>query len=260
MTFSSLSLLTFDNVSLFKVSDTRGNGFNPSTGTGTLRINYIKESDKDGPNCRGYGQMTYHNNLSKACGLNTFIVPRFVMRIFADETDRVTFKALSGVLESNNKRNMYSMRLASSEDAGRLCYAVNLLQYGASLAEAGNPIALPDLHSIEMIAARSVIGTDQSLVERHFIWSRLIDVAKTHHNQLSSVDLCLASSLFSAALPADEDTAQTVETEETVEDIILDPNTLNTAENSEEATSNDVNISDEEYDPYEASQDWRAAF
>ena len=58
-----------------------------------------------------------------------------------------------------------------------------------------------------------MIGTDQSLVERHSIWSRLIDLAKTHNNQLSSIDFSLASSLFVAALPADQVTAKTLETE-----------------------------------------------
>ena len=91
--------------------------------------------------------MTYHKDLSKDCGLNTLIVLRFVMHVFAGETDRVTFKALSGVFGSNNNKYVYFMRLASSEDAG-------LLQYAASLAKAGNPIVLPDLLVIEMIAAR----------------------------------------------------------------------------------------------------------
>ena len=98
-----------------------------------------------------------------------------------------------------------------------------------------------------------MIGTDQSLVERHSIWSRLIDLAKTHNNQLSSIDFSLASSLFVAALPADHQvTAKTLETERTGQEINADSITFSTAENSEAATSDD-----KEYDPYQESQDWR---
>jgi hypothetical protein len=82
----------------------------------------------------------------------------------------------------------------------------------------------------------------------------------THHNQLSSIDFTLASSLFVAALPSDQVTAKTLETERTGQDKNADSNTFSTAENSEEGTPDDDNASDEEYDPYQESQDWRAAF
>ena len=208
--------------------------------------------------------------MGNLCIITTcLIVPNFVMGLYANESDRVNFKALSDVIGSNNMKNMYSVRLASSEDAGRFSSVVEILQRAATQAQAGTPIALPDLLSIKMTAAQSVIGTNQKLVERHLIWSRLIDLVKTHTNQLASNDLRFAASLFAATMPADQESAQqTLETEETryikvdtKTSIILNEE-ADTADNSEEA-SDDGNGSGEEYDllsPYQASQDWRASF
>jgi len=187
MVFSTLALTKFNDVKLFRASDTRGKKWN-EYGTGTVQANIITGSDLDGPNREGCGQVTFHNDLTRACGLNCLVVPNFEVSPSSDEPDRVTFKALSRTIGNNGKKNMYSIRLASAEDAQSFCCIVDLLQRAAAKqAKDGNAISIPDQHSIEVVVARFLIGTDKKEIERFLIYSQLIELVRARVEEHSSI-------------------------------------------------------------------------
>ena len=180
MVFSTLTIATFKNAKLYKASDITGKGWN-EYGSGTIRVNFIKKSDSNGPDLQGWGQWTYHNDLTGACGLNGLIVPNLPLYLSSKQPTRITFKSRSGTIGNNGKKNMYSVKLASLEDAGRLRSILNLLQIAAKQATDGSPLAVPEQNSIEMVTAEALIGRmkdKEEELERHFVWSKLIQLAK----------------------------------------------------------------------------------
>lgn len=259
MTFSSVTILEFTNTKLFKASNTPGGGF-VGYGSGTLRLNFIKTCDSDNLDIKGRVQMTYHNDLTCVCGLNTLIVSNFCCQIADGEHDRVGFKALSEVSGTNRKRNMYNVKLASSADAGRLCYVINLVQHVAKQADEADSeiITLPDLHSAEATAARSLIGSNQESVERFLVWTRLVQLAQNedgNEDLLSTYNNSLAKSLFTAPFLKDRTEENTSYQRESFD--TGDSGSLQVASVDVDGGSDD---DDSDESAFPESQDWKAAF
>jgi len=237
--FDTLELYKFDETKLFRASDTERRGWN-TYGAGPVRIHIIKRSDHD---YQGWGMMTFHNRLSRACGLNVLIVPNFAMEQSVNEPERVTFKALSRTFGSNGKKNMYSLKLASAEDAARLWYVVFVLQLAAKQTRrTGYRITIPSPVSVEATVLRAFIGTDQDEVDRHLVRSRLCQLATSNQSAFSSQHHVWATTFFAAPIPRnggqdlyhDVDDAQSVdgsyvpENESFVAEVADDDNSVGT--------------------------------
>ncbi|CAJ1967735.1 unnamed protein product [Cylindrotheca closterium] len=185
MKFDATKLYDFFNVKLYRASDAEGGGWN-GYGQGHLCVNFINKYDGCAFDCRGMGQLTYHNELTKAGGLNLCIVKNFVIEL-SEKEPRLTFKGASDVFGSNGLKNMYTMKMGSFEDAKRLVSIVHLLERAANQAAEGNRILLPGPQSVEAITARTLIGADETQVERQLIVSKLIQLAIEKDRDFPSV-------------------------------------------------------------------------
>jgi len=254
--FDTLELLKFDQVKLFRASDTEGGGWNQYGIGGPVRISIIKESYPSGRDYRGWGQMTFHNCLTGAGGLNVLLVPNFPM---LKEENRITFKALSQVVGSNGKKNMFSMKLASSEDAARLWYAVFVLQLAAKQAKAGNPITIPNPDSIETTIAHAFIGSDQEAIERQLVLSSLGQLAIANRPEFSSPSLQPPFEVGDLDLVGENERASAVETG-TSDVAVSTQVTHDEVKELGDCDDDDDSSTLGSYSDFVESQDWFASF
>ena len=211
--FDTLLLEKFESVVLFRASDEPGNGWN-TYGPGIIRIHFVKSSNADGQNFAGWGQMTFHNVLTRMEGLNVLIVPNFTMHQSVEEPHRLTFKALSGNYANNGKKNMYSIKLSSDKDAARLWYCVFILQLAAKQALRGNRVTIPSQVSVEATAIRSFMAIEAENVDevaRHILRSRLALLANANAAAFASMTHQFSESFFAAPFPEDEDSGRVTE-------------------------------------------------
>jgi len=197
-TFEKLVLNTFTGAKLYRASDIPGRRWNTYGSPGIVRIEITKSGDY-----QGWGVLTFHNQRIGVLGLNVLLVPNFVMDHSIQHPRRLTFKARSRSLGNNGKKNMYSLKLASSEDAARLWYIVFLLQLAAKQARAGSPITIPSSVSVEATVVRAFIGTDQDEVDRQLVLSRLSQLAQAVPASFSSANHQWSETFFAAPFPPD---------------------------------------------------------
>jgi hypothetical protein len=170
MKFSTITLAEFHEVRPFRRSDTPGNGWH-EYGKGVLRLNIITGSDGDIVDLTGRGQLTFHNDLTihnyltKACGINTLSPP--VIKLSTKCSQRVTFKAWSNTFGNQWKKNKYTVKLQSSKDAKRLFYLCELLQKAAPQAKVS--------HDITPNAAKMLLNF---AIENEALKSRLLQLAE----------------------------------------------------------------------------------
>lgn len=173
----TITLAEFCEVRLFKASDTPGNGWSQIGDGGVLRLSFIIGCIAGETDNTGWGKVTYHNQLTGACGLNFLVVPNFVILPSKDWAGRVTFKALSKTIGSNGKKSMYSVELDSEDDANLLCYLCEVVQLAASRAKDGCPITAGNDSAPAVVAAQMLFGSEQEAI-RQRIKSRLFQLAE----------------------------------------------------------------------------------
>jgi hypothetical protein len=146
MPFSTVKLIQFSNVSLFKASNTPGKKWNTFGGKGLVDVMMITDSDPEGPHHHheGWSQLTFHNPHTCALGISILVVPNLVLLLSQDEPFRVTFKALSRTIGCTGMKSMFAMRPTSKEEAEKLCYLCELLQLGATEAQEGRLATLKE--------------------------------------------------------------------------------------------------------------------
>ena len=205
MTFITLPIATFSNVELFRASDTKGGGWN-EYGVGHVHLNFIQDCDEAFSNCKGKGQLTFHNELTRAGGINMMIVKNLPVHLdVIDNPRRLTFKALSRTIGNNGLTNMYSMRFDSSENAARLWHLMFTLQFVAKQANVGQSLDIPSPISLEATTARALLGTDQEDVDRFLIIYKLVELVAANPDEFSSPSHQWAEVFFGAPLNISEE-------------------------------------------------------
>jgi hypothetical protein len=284
MPFSTVKLVQFSNVSLFKASNTPGKKWNTYGGKGRVDVTMITDSDPEGPHHEGWSQLTFHNQRTCALGINILVVPNLVLLLSRDEPFRVTFKALSRTIGCNGMKSMYAMRLASKEDAEKLCYLCELLQIGATEAREGRPATLKE--NFEDPTAAQVVFASENEALLHCIKSKLLQLAEARAKQGHRITHRYGDDILAvdseAVLPDNQyidkviiienEVRAVAEEEETDEVVAIESMTIeqlqaikigppqNGDQTDEAVDEEDTSESDPDSPRYYESQDWRAAF
>jgi hypothetical protein len=286
MPFSTVKLVQFSNVSLFKASNTPGKKWNTFGGKGRVDVMMITDSDPEGPRHEGWSQLTFHNPRTCALGINILVVPNLVLLLSQNEPLRVTFKALSRTIGSTGMKSMFAMRLTSKEDAEKLCYLCELLQLGATEAQEGRPATLKE--TIEDPTAAQVIFASENEALLHRVKSKLLQLAEARAKQGHRIALRYVGDVLAvdskAVLPdnqyidkviVNENALRAVAEEKEADEVVaIESRTIdqlqainigppqNGYQTDEAADEEDTSVSDPDSPepPRYESQDWRAAF
>lgn len=273
MVFNSITIATFDEVELFRASNTRGGKWAENGGPGVVRVKFILDCDSNVSDCKGKGQITFHNTRTGAAGINMIVVENLPVHF---DAYRLTFKARSMTLGSKGLISMYSMRFAYSEDAARLWSQMSVLQFAAKRANDGQIIAIPSQTSLEATMARAFLGTNQEEVDRFLISTRLVELATANPEEFSSPSHQDVTDQFRASQSihdSDEDgLAELATAKEFSNSHLLDKGLIGASQgthDSEEDENSKVEDTDNNSDDtnslgsnsdFPCSQDWFAAF
>ncbi|CAJ1943447.1 unnamed protein product [Cylindrotheca closterium] len=182
---ATVVLCKIENVHLFQYGGKGGKW--REYGSGPLRYKIILRSDPRFDSQRGKGQVTFHNSLTCAGGLNMLVIYNFpLVHKTTSKPNEVHFKARSAVIGTDYKSSIYGIRFASPEDAARFMWAHWVLQL-ASI----NP-SIPSPLSVEATTTRAFMGMgqeeheEQDVINRHLIISSLCQLASANRAVLSS--------------------------------------------------------------------------